>query len=101
MSDNKLVKAIKEKGKNLEAEMSFFDHLEVLRWHLIRAAVAIVIFATFAFIYYDFIFDHVIMAPAHADFWTYRVMCDAGSWLHSKFSSIDAKGFCIDQIHVQ
>jgi sec-independent protein translocase protein TatC len=84
-TDNKLVKAIKEKGKNLEAEMSFFDHLEVLRWHLIRSSIAVVIFMVLAFIYYDFIFDRVIMGPAHNDFWTYRMMCKLGELLHRDF----------------
>lgn len=78
MSENRgksLVESIKEKGKSMEAEMSFFDHLEVLRWHLIRSAVAIVIFTGFAFSYYDFIFDQIIMGPKNPDFWTYRMMC--------------------------
>ncbi len=72
-----LVKAIKEKGKNLEAEMSFFDHLDVLRGHLIRAAIAILVFSILAFSFYDFIFDKIIMAPGKVDFWTYRMMCAA------------------------
>jgi sec-independent protein translocase protein TatC len=38
-------------------EMSFLDHLEELRWHLIRSVLAIVIVATVAFIFKDFIFD--------------------------------------------
>ncbi len=70
-----LIKAIKEKGKTIEAEMSFFDHLDVLRGHLIRAAIAIVVFAITAYSFYDFIFDEIIMAPGKVDFWTYRMMC--------------------------
>lgn len=79
MKKNKsLVEAIKEKGKSLEAEMSFFDHLEVLRWHLLRSAIAIVVFTLLAFSFYDFIFDTVIMGPKNPDFWTYRMMCKIG-----------------------
>lgn len=70
-----LIKAIKEKGKNLEAEMSFFDHLDVLRGHLVRAALAIMAFTILAFSFYDFIFEKIIMAPGRTDFWTYRMMC--------------------------
>ena len=70
-----LVKAIKEKGKTIEAEMSFFDHLDVLRGHLIRASIAIVTFTILAFSFYDFIFDQIIMGPGRTDFWTYRMMC--------------------------
>lgn len=72
-----LVKAIKEKGKTIEAEMSFFDHLDVLRGHLIRAAIAIIVFTILAWSFYDFIFNKIIMAPGKVDFWTYRMMCAA------------------------
>ena len=95
MSDtgDKIVKAIKEKGKNLEAEMSFFDHLEALRWHLIRASIAIIIFSCFAFGYFDWIFGTVIMGPSKMDFWTYRTMCNIGHWLH--------RDFCFSKIKIQ
>lgn len=93
MSDNKLIKAIKEKGQNMEAEMSFFDHLEALRWHLIRAAIAIVIFTSAAFYFYHFIFDTIILGPSRPDFWTYRMLCKLGDLLHSD-------GFCITKINI-
>jgi len=79
MSDNKLVKAIQDKGKNLEAEMSFFDHLETLRWHLIRSAVAVLIFTGIAFWQYNFIFNQIIMGPFNPNFWTYRMLCKFGT----------------------
>ncbi|MFD0766209.1 twin-arginine translocase subunit TatC [Mucilaginibacter lutimaris] len=93
MSDNKLIKAIKEKGQTMEAEMSFFDHLEALRWHLVRAAIAIVIFTCAAFYFYDFIFDTIIMGPSKPSFWTYRMLCKLGDYLHRD-------GFCINKINV-
>jgi sec-independent protein translocase protein TatC len=74
-TESSLVKAVKEKGKNLEAEMSFFDHLDVLRKHLIRASLAIVFFTIIAFSFYDFIFDKIVMGPKSPEFWTYRMMC--------------------------
>ena len=79
MAGQDLVKAIKEKGTTLEAEMSFFDHLEALRWHLMRAAISVVIFTGLAWYFYDFIFTKIIMAPFDGDFWTYRMMCKFGS----------------------
>ncbi len=91
LSSKKLIAAIKDKGKNLEAEMSFFEHLEVLRWHLVRSAIAVVVFTIFAFAFYDFIFDDIVMGPRHADFWTYRMMCRLGEWLN-----ID--GFCVTEV---
>ncbi len=78
LSGKKLVETIKNKGKNLEAEMSFFDHLEVLRWHLIRSAIAIVVFMALAFSNYQFIFNQIILGPKSPDFWTYRMMCKLG-----------------------
>ncbi len=90
---NGLVKAIKEKGKTIEAEMSFFDHLDVLRGHLIRAAIAIIVFTILAFFFYDFIFNEVIMAPGRTDFWTYRMMCLATE----KFSL--GSEFCVTKLN--
>lgn len=81
MSSKKLIDSIKNKGKNLEAEMSFFEHLEVLRWHLIRSVIAIAVFAILAFAYNDFIINQVILGPKRLDFWTYRMMCKLGEVL--------------------
>ncbi|MDB5111444.1 MAG: preprotein translocase subunit TatC [Mucilaginibacter sp.] len=92
MSDNKLLNAIKDKGKTLESEMSFFEHLEALRWHLIRAAMSIVVFTSVAFWQYDFIFNDVIMGPFNPKFWTYRMMCKLGNLLHMS-------GWCLDKIN--
>jgi sec-independent protein translocase protein TatC len=98
----KLIKAIKDKGNSLEGEMSFFEHLEALRWHLIRAALAVIIFATVAFIYYNQIFDGIIMAPTHTNFWAYRIMCDMGALCQGLAPSLfAAKDFCIDKINVR
>ncbi len=91
MSDNKIVKAIKEKGKTLEAEMSFFDHLNALRGHLVRAAIAIVIFTSIAFYYNQFIVDTVIFGPKKTDFWTYRMMCKVGTLLKME-------GWCVTKL---
>ncbi len=56
-------------------EMTFIEHLEELRWHLIRAVGAILVFAITAFIFIKQIFNDVILAPSRADFWTYRQLC--------------------------
>lgn len=56
-------------------EMSFLDHLEELRWHLIRSVVAVVIIGLVAFIMKDFIFDTVIFGPKKPDFPTYKLFC--------------------------
>ncbi|HEY9008379.1 twin-arginine translocase subunit TatC [Ohtaekwangia sp.] len=74
-----------------EKEMSFLDHLEELRWHVIRSMVAIVVFTIFAFIEVKWVFNSVILAPAKADFWTWRMLCKIG---HA-FNSPD---LCIEDI---
>ena len=61
--------------KNLN-EMSFLDHLEELRWLLVRSTVAVLIFATVTFFVSDYIFDVIIFGPTDANFITYRFFCD-------------------------
>ena len=62
-------------------EMSFLDHLEELRWHLIRSTFAIVIVGLVAFLMKDFIFDTIIFGPKKPDFPTYGVFCKLSQWL--------------------
>lgn len=59
-----------------KATMSFFDHLEALRWHLIRSIAAIGIVAVIVFFNKSFVFDTLIMGPKSSDFWTYRIICE-------------------------
>jgi len=66
-----------------EKEMSFLDHLEELRWHVIRSLCATVIFTIVAFIYVKWIFQNVLLAPAHADFPTWRALCKIGEWTNN------------------
>ncbi len=58
-----------------EKEHSFLDHLEILRWHLIRSAAAILVFTTLAFIFPEFLFDRIILASKSPDFPTYKFFC--------------------------
>ncbi|MEI6522221.1 MAG: twin-arginine translocase subunit TatC [Bacteroidota bacterium] len=68
--------AIFAKAKKSEsAEMSFLDHLEELRWHLVRSVVVIFALAIVFFINKDFLFNTIILAPKNADFFTYKFMC--------------------------
>jgi sec-independent protein translocase protein TatC len=77
--------------KNID-EMSFLDHLEDLRWHLIRATLGIVIAATLAGIFYKFIFDVIIFGPTRMDFATYNGLCQV-----SKFLGIEDTTFCAEE----
>ncbi len=60
------------------SEMSFLDHLEALRWVLIRSSLAIVIGAVISFFFLDFIFDVIIFGPKDPNFVTYRFFCELG-----------------------
>ncbi|MBU2945151.1 twin-arginine translocase subunit TatC [Zobellia uliginosa] len=73
-------------------EMSFLDHLEELRWHLIRSVLAVIILATVAFVMSGFIFDTVIFGPSKMDFPTYRLFCDIATRLD--FTS----AFCAEKL---
>jgi sec-independent protein translocase protein TatC len=88
---------VKEKSQEMGAEMSFFQHLEALRWHLIRSAAFILLITIFAFAFFDDIFYSIIMAPTRTNFWTYRMMCSMGDVFHRLFS-LDPKGFCVQSI---
>ena len=73
-------------------EMSFLDHLEELRWHLIRSVTAILIIATVAFIFKDFIFDVLLFGPKKNDFITYKWFCSISQ------SIGQGNSFCIDEL---
>ncbi|WP_298494638.1 twin-arginine translocase subunit TatC [uncultured Algibacter sp.] len=68
-------------GKKDINEMSFLDHLEDLRWHLIRICLAVVIVATIAFIFSRFIFDQIIFAPLEMSFPTYNMLCQTANFI--------------------
>lgn len=66
--------------KNIN-EMSFLDHLEDLRWHLIRICLAVVIVASLAFIFSRFVFDSIIFAPLDMSFPTYDFLCQTANFI--------------------
>jgi sec-independent protein translocase protein TatC len=63
-------------------EMSFIDHLEELRWNIIRSLIAIMIMACVCFVYKDFIFDVIIFGPKKLSFPTYRLLCNAATFVN-------------------
>jgi len=63
-----------------EGGMSFLDHLEALRWHLLRSVSAILIFTVIAFIAKNFVFGIVILGPSKVDFVTYRWLCNLSDY---------------------
>jgi len=80
-----------KKGKKGENEMSFLEHLEELRWHIIRSVLAIFIFMIIAFIFKNFLFDQVILAPKNPEFFTNRLFCRLGEMLNTTALCINTK----------
>ncbi|WP_314033533.1 twin-arginine translocase subunit TatC [Xanthocytophaga flava] len=74
-----------------EREMSFIDHLEELRWHIIRSVASIFIFAIAALYFKDFVFHEVLLGPTRTDFWTYRMLCKLAGEVH-------VDGLCVDKL---
>ncbi|WP_026764759.1 twin-arginine translocase subunit TatC [Sediminibacterium salmoneum] len=64
-----------------QEEMSFIDHLEELRGHIIRSIVSILVMAVVIFIYRNWIFDNIIVGPINKDFVSYKALCDFSHWL--------------------
>jgi sec-independent protein translocase protein TatC len=79
---------------NPDGEMGFLDHIEVLRWHIVRSAVAVVICAIGIFIKVEWIFDKIILGPAHNDFISYKWFCALGKALHYD-------SFCLGEIKME
>jgi sec-independent protein translocase protein TatC len=63
-------------AKKTLSEMSFLDHLEELRWLLVRSTSAVLIMAVFTYFFSDFIFDTILFAPTSPNFFTYTFFCE-------------------------
>jgi sec-independent protein translocase protein TatC len=83
----------RNKSKKTEGEMSFLEHLEELRWHIIRSIMAILILMIAAFVFKNFIFDSVIMAPRQPSFFTNRILCELGERLNTTALCINTTPF--------
>src|SRR6185295_19264366 len=75
-----------------EKEMSFLDHLEELRWHVVKSVAAIFVCSFVAFFFVHWIYDNIIFAPARIDFPTFKWMCDFGKLVGAE-ESLCAKAF--------
>lgn len=67
-----------KRNKDTKAEMSFIDHLEDLRWHVIRSVIAVLIGAILVFSYSGFVVDEILFAPTRSDFISAKWMCSLG-----------------------
>ncbi len=80
--------------------MTFLDHLEELRWHLIRAFASIFVFTVVAFLSKTILFHDIILAPSRSDFWTYRMFCEFGKLVGSDALCIEKLPFILQSRQV-
>ena len=84
-----------KRDKDAKGEMTFIDHLEELRWHVIRSVIAVLIGAVVVFIYSDFVVDDILFAPTRSDFISARWLCSLGQKIGIGdtlcFAQVDAK----------
>lgn len=74
--------------------MSFWDHLEELRWRIVKSVSSIVVLGIVAFLNRDILFDKIILGPSTSNFVTNRMLCK----IAEKFS-ID--GLCMNNLDLQ
>jgi sec-independent protein translocase protein TatC len=87
-------KFLSKRDSGPSGEMAFTDHIEELRWHIIRSLLAILIAGIIAFFNIEWIFDHIILGPAHSDFVSYRMLCKLGEASH-------ISALCLDEIKME
>ena len=80
------------------SNMSFLEHLETLRWHLIRGFSLVIILGVIAFICNEFIFDQIILAPRQPDFITNRLLCQLSQWLNIPLLCINQQPMLLKNI---
>ncbi len=85
---------IRGKETSEKEEMTFFDHIEELRWHIVRSVLVWMAAAISIFIYRNFVFDNIILAPTKNNFVTYDALCRFGHWIYLN----DA--FCMPPVNI-
>ena len=81
-----------------DSAMSFLEHLEELRWHIVRSLLSVLAFAIVAFIFHNIIFDQIILAPKTKDFFTNRMLCAFGELVNVKKLCINTNPLSIISI---
>ena len=83
-----------KREKSSDTEMTFFEHIEALRPHLVRGVLALVVVMIAAFIGKKFVIDWVLMGPQSPDFLTNRWLCDFSYGAGRSVQLAYAGGFC-------
>lgn len=75
------LKSLRHKSTEAQPAMTFMDHIEALRWHLIRCVLVWLAATITIFIFIDWVYDNIILAPSSETFVTYGALCNFGHWL--------------------
>jgi sec-independent protein translocase protein TatC len=86
--------------KSEEKEMTFWEHLDELRSTLWRVVIAVIVCTIVVFIFKDFLFDDIILAPKSKTFITYRVLCRLGEWLSMPSLCVEPSSFNLININL-
>ena len=81
--------------KKTETDMSFWDHLNVMRSALFRSAIVVVLFTIVAFFFKGFLMDTVIFGPKEPEFITNRLFCQLGQLV------VGSDVLCINQVPIK
>ena len=81
-------------------EMTFLEHLEELRWTLVRSAIAVAVGFVLAFIFKRFVFEEIVLAARDPQFITYRAFCRIGTWAGMPELCITDLGFTLQNLPV-
>ncbi len=99
MAEKEIPESFEEHDEDVE--MTFWEHLEELRWHLVRSIAAVVILAIVAFIEKDFIFNNILLAPKSSDFITNRLLCRFSHAMAGLWSAISPDTLCIEDFNLK
>lgn len=80
--------------------MTFLEHLEVLRGHILRSLGSILVFAVVVFVFTNFIVDKILLAPKSVEFITNRLLCNIGHMVHTEKLCINAVPFQLINIEM-
>ena len=81
-----------------EKDSTFWEHLEALRWTILRSLSVLLVFVMVSFGFKDFIFNEIILPPLNSDFYTYRFLCYLGEL--TKFPALCPEPFQIQMINI-
>lgn len=77
-----------------DGEMGFTDHLEALRWHILRSLIALLVGAVFVYLNIKYIFDEIILGPTREDFIAYKFLCYLGKL-------VNVEGMCLEGVAIK